>query len=76
MAQKRRIKRPPTVDVGKYGGKWIAWDHNNRKVVASGRTYLSAHTKAIKAGEENPVLQKVPKGFIIYSPQLVGAKRV
>lgn len=59
MAQKRRIKRPPMVDVGKYGGKWIAWDHNDRRVVASGRTYLSARRKAIAAGEKAPVLQKV-----------------
>lgn len=61
MAQKRRVKRPPVVDVGKYGGKWIAWDHNDRRVVATGRTYLSVRRKAIQLGEEHPILQKVPR---------------
>lgn len=61
MAQKRRIKHPPTVDVGKYGGKWIAWDHGDNKVIASGRTFGSTYDKAVKSGEKQPIMEKVPR---------------
>lgn len=61
MAQKRRIKRFPIVDVGKYGGKWIVWDRADRHVVATGRTFQSAYDKAVKTGEKESILEKVPR---------------
>ncbi|HLD26007.1 MAG TPA: DUF5678 domain-containing protein [Candidatus Andersenbacteria bacterium] len=61
MPRKEKAQRPPDVDVGKYGGKWIAWDHHSRKVIASGRTFEAVHKAALKTGEKDPIFQKVPR---------------
>mgnify|MGYP007077424180 CR=1 FL=1 len=51
----------------KYAGKWIAWDHGNKKIVASGKTFKDAHAAALKAGEEKPWLDKVPQPDIKFA---------
>lgn len=43
-----------------YSGKWIAWNYNHTKVVASGESPLEVKEKAIKEGESRPWLDKVP----------------
>lgn len=49
----------PTVP-REYAGKWIAWDHEMTRVVASGKTPREARDAAIKAGEARPILGKSP----------------
>jgi hypothetical protein len=43
-----------------YAGKWIAWDHERTRIVASGSTPREARDAAIKAGELHPILGKSP----------------
>jgi hypothetical protein len=59
------LRRSPTIPV-EYAGKWIAWDHEQTKIVASGRTLAEAMEAAKLAGEKDPVMHKIPKGKICY----------
>ena len=55
--------RHPTVPK-KYAGKWIAWDHSMTRIVASGTTTDEVLEAAKKAGETDPILDKVPLGIL------------
>ncbi len=58
----------PTVP-REYAGKWIAWDHEMTRIVASGTTPAEVLDAAKKAGEQNPVLAKTPPADV----RLIGA---
>jgi hypothetical protein len=52
-------KTPPIVPI-EYAGKWIAWDFEQTKIVASGRTYAETIEAAQATGEKRPILEKTP----------------
>jgi hypothetical protein len=43
-----------------YGGKWIAWDYDGTRIVASGSTLKEARDAAREAGCGTPRFEKVP----------------
>jgi hypothetical protein len=43
-----------------YAGKWIAWNFEETKIIASGISYGETKQAAQAAGEERPVLVKAP----------------
>ena len=47
-----------------YSGKWIAWDFNLTRIVASGTTFAEAKQAAQAAGETRPILAKVPRADV------------
>lgn len=45
----------------KYGGKWVAWNKDLTKIIASAKTFESLlHTKAVTKVVD-PVFEKVPR---------------
>jgi len=54
-----RNTTPPIVPI-EYAGKWIAWDFNETKIIASGRSYEDTRKAAEATGEKRPVLAKAP----------------
>lgn len=48
----------------RYAGRWIAWDHEQTRIVASGTTLAEARRKAREAGESDPLLAKVPRADV------------
>lgn len=50
---------PPIVPI-EYAGKWIAWDFDETKIIASGRSYEETKKAAEATGEDRPVLVKAP----------------
>jgi hypothetical protein len=59
----------PTVPI-EYAGKWIAWNHAISRIIASGSSPAEVLEAAQKAGESNPVLDKVPPANV----RLIGAR--
>ena len=59
MSQRPQLPKPETVGE-EYGGKWIAWDDDGVKIVASGRTYEEARDEALTSGVKLPGLEFVP----------------
>jgi hypothetical protein len=53
-----------------YAGKWIAWDHEMTRVMASGQSPREVRDAAIAAGEPNPILGKSPPADV----RMIGAK--
>lgn len=53
-------KTPAPRVPSEYAGKWIAWDHAHTRIIASGRTFRQARRKALQAGENDPLMDKVP----------------
>jgi hypothetical protein len=47
-----------------YAGQWIAWNPEQTKIVASGRTFREAWEAARLAGESNALLDKVPRADV------------
>ena len=43
-----------------YAGKWLAWDHEETRILAAARTFAEAKTAAEAAGESRPVIVKAP----------------
>lgn len=43
-----------------YSGKWVAWSHDNLRIVASGNTYDEVRAAATALGEPKAYLEKVP----------------
>ncbi len=62
-------KEHPSVPI-QYAGKWIAWNHEMTRVVASGATPREVRDAAIKAGEPNPILGKSPQANV----RMIGTK--
>ena len=54
-----QLTQPPRVP-RQYGGQWIAWNHEQSRIVASGPTLQSALEAAIASGELQPLLTKAP----------------
>jgi uncharacterized protein DUF5678 len=54
-----QLTQPPRVP-SQYCGQWIAWNHKQSRIVASGPTLQSALEAAIAAGEFKPLLTKAP----------------
>ena len=54
-----QLKQPPRVP-SQYSGQWIAWNHEQSRIVASGPTLQSALEAAIALGELQPLLTKAP----------------
>ncbi len=44
-----------------FAGKWIAWSHDRRRIVACGVTLPEARNAAQAVGESDPVFDKVPR---------------
>jgi hypothetical protein len=44
----------------KYAGRWLAWDHEETRILAAARTLAEAKAAAEAAGELRPVLAKAP----------------
>ena len=47
-----------------YCGRWIAWNHDRTRIVASGTTLTDARTAARQAGETRPFLTKAPEAHV------------
>lgn len=45
----------------KFCGMWIAWNHAQTKIVASGKTLPEAIAAAELSGEEKPIFTKGPQ---------------
>lgn len=61
--------RHPTVPI-EYAGKWIAWDRALTRIVASADSLTEVLNAAKKAGEPDPILDKVPPADV----RLIGAR--
>ncbi len=66
------MKTPPIVPI-EYAGKWIAWDFDETKIIASGRSYEETVKAAEATGEKRPILVKVPDAQVrfIGGPRLI-----
>ena len=53
------------------GGKWIAWNYERTKILATGRTFAEAKQTAEAHGETKPVLAKAPRADV----RFLGGKR-
>ena len=42
-------------------GRWIAWDFDETKILASGTSYAEVKRSALATGEPRPVLVKAPQ---------------
>ena len=51
--------RFPTVSE-EHGGKWIAWNADASRIIASGADATQVKADAMAAGEQQPILEKVP----------------
>jgi hypothetical protein len=51
-----------------YAGKWIAWNHEGTRIVASGRTFEEVVQAAKDAGELDPIFRKAPKADVRLVP--------
>lgn len=45
-------------------GGWVAFSHDESKVVARGKTYDEAVAAAERAGEPNPVIALAPNSWV------------
>lgn len=50
----------------KYKGLWVALKDDEKTVISSGRTAISALEKAKKKGHKMPILTKMPTRLISY----------
>jgi hypothetical protein len=61
------IKHP--VVPKEFAGKWIAWDHAMRRIIASGISPAEVWKAAKETGESDPILAKSPAANV----RLIGA---
>ena len=54
------LNQPPPIVPIEYAGKWIAWDFDETKIIASGRSYKETLLAAEATGETRPILVKTP----------------
>ena len=47
-----------------YAGKWIAWNHEHTRIIASGGTVEDVVKAAAAAGETDPIFDKVPRADV------------
>lgn len=48
-----------------YAGKWVVWNRQHSKIIASGSTLAEARQAATKISEEHPVFAKMPPGLFV-----------
>ncbi len=65
MNENSSVSLRPTVSV-EYGGKWIAWKHDQSEIIADGNTFADVRAAAIAVGEPRPLLEKVPQSDAWY----------
>ncbi|MCI0334560.1 MAG: DUF5678 domain-containing protein [Planctomycetes bacterium] len=58
--KQRPLQPEPELVGAEYGGKWIAWDDDGLKIVASGETLEQVREQAQSAGVKLPGLEFVP----------------
>lgn len=56
-------KKRPIVALDQYGGKWIAWNRQATRIIATGRTLDEVLRAVEETGEKSPSYEKVPKGM-------------
>lgn len=56
---------PPLVPI-EFAGRWIAWDFDRSRIVASAATRREARDRAKEEGEQRPVLAKVPSANEVF----------
>lgn len=61
-----QANRHPTIPL-KYAGKWIAWNYDHTKIVASGDTSTETRQAAIAKGELRSWLDRVPDPDTFYT---------
>jgi hypothetical protein len=70
----------PTNDAGlrqrpsvprEYGGRWIAWNADATRIIASGETLKQCAAEAAKVGEAEAQFEKVPRAEV----RIVGMTR-
>jgi Family of unknown function (DUF5678) len=44
-----------------YVGKWIAWNSQHTRIIASGATFAEVQRAAEATGEPNPIFAKAPR---------------
>lgn len=60
MSQAFSMPRVPK----EYAGKWIAWNSQRTRIVASGATFAEVTQAAEAAGELNPIFAKAPRASV------------
>jgi hypothetical protein len=45
---------------GEYAGRWIAWDRDQTRIVASGDSFAAAKEAASAAGESSVLMARIP----------------
>jgi hypothetical protein len=56
ISQRRHQPRVPR----EYAGRWVAWDRNQTRIVASGDSFDEAKIAASAAGESSVLMARVP----------------
>jgi hypothetical protein len=65
------MNRPTPLTVPReYAGKWIAWNHDFTKIIASGESLAEVVQSAERSGENDPVIDRVPRADV----RLIGAR--
>lgn len=49
-----------------YSGEWVAWDREEKKIIAHGKDMAEVHRAAKAAGYADCVMQKVPPANAIF----------
>lgn len=65
MTQDASLPAPPqpvpvTEDLMKHAGRWVAWTRDRRRVVAVADSFADVMRRAIRSGESDPYVKKVP----------------
>lgn len=63
MNDQQTLQRPPAVPI-EYAGRWIAWNRQRTKIVATGATLPEARQAAQAAGETAAVFAKAPRANV------------
>ena len=58
MTSPQPQQRPPAPE--QYAGQWVAWDKDQKNIIASGSDVSKVRAEALAAGENDPLLEKVP----------------
>lgn len=69
MPNKQTDQRPPAVPL-EYAGKWVAWNTDQTRIVASGDSLPEVRQAVLEAGEREPVFAKAPRANV----RFVGAR--
>jgi hypothetical protein len=56
---KKRFPNHPQPAPVEYAGQWVAWDKTRANIVAHGKKFSEVHADAVRAGCDEPLMQKV-----------------